>query len=49
VKRTIENLAANDISLTSEDMAEVAKVLEENPVKGGRYFGEAEDDASTWG
>ena len=30
----------SDVVLTEEDKQAIAKVLEEHPVKGGRYFGQ---------
>ncbi|KAH9972578.1 aldo/keto reductase [Lactifluus volemus] len=36
-KRTLENLAGGDVELSSEDLAEIDKVLETHTVKGGRY------------
>lgn len=36
--RTLENIAANDVSFTEEDFKEIDQVLVDNPVKGGRYY-----------
>ncbi|KAI9063462.1 aldo/keto reductase [Trametes sanguinea] len=47
--RTLENLAAGDISLTDEEKNEIADAMETYPVKGGRYFDDAEADAILWG
>ena len=35
--RVVDNIKTSEITLSSEDMAEIARVLEENPVSGGRY------------
>ena len=40
VKRTLENLGAIDVTLTEEEITAVAKILDEHPVIGDRYFGE---------
>ena len=47
-ERTLENLLASDIEMTAADMAEIAKIMEENPVKGHRYFGE-DPNMRLWG
>ncbi|KZV73064.1 aldo/keto reductase [Peniophora sp. CONT] len=36
--RVIDNINTSDIKLTSEELAEIARILEENPVSGRRYF-----------
>ncbi|KZV73075.1 aldo/keto reductase [Peniophora sp. CONT] len=36
--RVIDNIKTSDIEFTSEELAEIARVLEENPVSGSRYF-----------
>ena len=46
-ERILENVAASDIELSSEDMAEMEKILETNPVHGHRYFG-PQVDAMLW-
>lgn len=38
-ERCLENLAGGDVVLSQEEKEEIARVLEEHPVKGGRYFG----------
>lgn len=35
--RTLENLAANDITLTSEEIGEINEVLGRFEIKGARY------------
>lgn len=41
-ERTLENMAGADIVLTAEESAEIDRILQTNPVKGGRY---GDDDA----
>jgi len=36
-KRTLENLAAGEVELSTEDLAEIAQLLEKYPRKGARY------------
>jgi hypothetical protein len=36
VKRTLENLLAGDVELSTEDLAEVAQLLGKKPKKGSR-------------
>ncbi|KAI0356187.1 aldo/keto reductase [Trametes cingulata] len=36
-KRILENLGGGEVILTEEEKQEIARVLEEHPVKGGRY------------
>ncbi|KZO95690.1 aldo/keto reductase [Calocera viscosa TUFC12733] len=40
-KRLLENIAAADVVLTEEESAEIEKIIEANPVSGGRYSGHA--------
>ncbi|KAI0666495.1 aldo/keto reductase, partial [Trametes maxima] len=47
-ERTLENIHGGDVELSAQDLATVAKVLEENPVQGHRYFGGAVD-LKLWG
>jgi len=48
-KRTLENLAAGDVELSSDDLAEIAQLLERYPRKGGRYIdGPAEQHLHLW-
>ena len=47
--RTVENIAAADIILSEQEIAEVGKVLEDHPVKGGRYFEGPDEKAYLWG
>jgi hypothetical protein len=37
VKRTLENLSAGEVELSTEDLAEIGKLLEKYPVKGSRF------------
>lgn len=48
VKRTVENLAANDVELNEEDLTTVSKFLETHAVVGDRYFGN-DAAAHLWG
>ncbi|KAH9921539.1 aldo/keto reductase [Epithele typhae] len=47
-ERTLENLGATKVDMTTEDMAEIASILEKHPVRGHRYFGESVD-VRLWG
>ena len=47
-KRTLENLQAGDVDLSAEDLAEIAQVLETNPIKGGRYIDGMEQHLHLW-
>ncbi|KAI0945146.1 hypothetical protein AcV7_001762 [Taiwanofungus camphoratus] len=47
-KRTLENIAAGDIIITTEEKAEIAKMLADVEVKGDRYFGN-DAAAHLWG
>lgn len=48
-KRTLENLAAGDVELSSEEMVEIAQLLEKYPRKGSRYVdGPAEKQLHLW-
>jgi pyridoxine 4-dehydrogenase len=33
----LENLSAGEVELSTEDLAEIGKLLEKHPVKGSRY------------
>lgn len=46
-KRVLENLAGGDVILTEAEKEEIARVLEERPVKGGRYGEKV--DLALWG
>ncbi|KZT44066.1 Aldo/keto reductase [Sistotremastrum suecicum HHB10207 ss-3] len=46
--RTLENLSAGDIQLSSAEFAEIQKVIDGHEVKGHRYFGEG-INAHLWG
>ena len=49
-KRTLENLAGGDVELSTEDLAEIAQLLEKYPRKGARYFDHAsEKQLRLWG
>ncbi|TBU65692.1 aldo/keto reductase [Dichomitus squalens] len=37
-KRTLENIAAGEIELTTAELAEIDEILARTPIKGGRYF-----------
>ena len=41
-------MQAGNVVLTTADMAEVAKIMEQNPVHGHRYLGE-QMDLRLWG
>jgi pyridoxine 4-dehydrogenase len=45
----LENLAAGDVKLSPEEMAEIAQLLEKYPRKGSRYVdGPAEQQLHLW-
>ena len=44
VKRTLENLGAGDVELSTEDLAEIGQLLEKYPRKGARYVDGVEED-----
>jgi diketogulonate reductase-like aldo/keto reductase len=44
----LENLHAGDVELSTEDLAEIAQLLEKYPRKGGRYVGAVEDQMHLW-
>ena len=49
-KRTLENLSAGDVELSTEDLAEIAQLLEKFPRKGARYVdGLSEQQLHLWG
>ena len=49
-KRTLENLSAGDVELSTGDLAEIAQLLEKYPRKGARYVdGPAEQRFLLWG
>ncbi|KAL6300909.1 aldo/keto reductase [Sparassis latifolia] len=47
-KRTLENLAAGDVTLTAEEKAEIEAVIAGHEVKGDRYYGDPKA-AHLWG
>ncbi|CDO74155.1 hypothetical protein BN946_scf185043.g206 [Trametes cinnabarina] len=48
-ERTLENLAAGQITLVEDEKSEIARAMETYPVHGGRYYDDAEADAVLWG
>ncbi|EJD07505.1 aldo/keto reductase [Fomitiporia mediterranea MF3/22] len=48
-KRTKENNAAADIPMSAADVQEVQKILDEHPVKGGRYGPGSDEVYHLWG
>jgi len=49
VKRTLENLGAGDVELSTEDLAEIGQLLEKYPRKGTRYIdGVEEENLHLW-
>ncbi|KAI5122055.1 hypothetical protein M0805_006039 [Coniferiporia weirii] len=48
-KRTLENVAGGEIVLTHEELAAINKVLEDNPVQGGRYSAGSDEQNHLWG
>ena len=47
--RTLENLAADDVVLSEEELAEIDAILEKYPVVGSRYVDGAEKRYALWG
>lgn len=47
-ERTLENLYGADVELSPEDLADIARVMEENPLRGDRGYGDA-IDLKLWG
>jgi hypothetical protein len=46
----LENLTGGDVELSTEDLAEIAQLLEKYPRKGARYFDHAsEKQLHLWG
>jgi pyridoxine 4-dehydrogenase len=46
----LENLAGGDVELSTEDLAEIAQLLEKYPRKGARYVdGPMEQQLHLWG
>ncbi len=48
MERTLENLYGADVELSPEDLADIARVMEENPLRGDRGYGDA-IDLKLWG
>jgi pyridoxine 4-dehydrogenase len=44
MKRTLENLSAGDVELSTDDLAEIGQLLEKYPRKGARYVDGVEED-----
>ena len=50
VTRTLENLAAGDVVLSQDDLAEIDAIQQKFPVHGGRYVDSAPPEAlKLWG
>ena len=48
-KRAIENLAAGDVELSAEELAEIQQLLEKYPTKGRRYMeGMSDEQLHLW-
>ena len=47
-ERTLENQSGGDVELSAEELAEIATIMEKNPVRGHRYYGE-QVDVMLWG
>ncbi|EPQ53205.1 Aldo/keto reductase [Gloeophyllum trabeum ATCC 11539] len=47
--RTLENVAAANVDLSSEDMDSIGRILLQYPVKGGRYWDASEAELHLWG
>jgi hypothetical protein len=46
----LENLTAGDVELSTEDLAEIAQLMEKYPRKGGRYVDSIPEKAlHLWG
>lgn len=49
-ERVRDNIATSDIKLTEEELAEISRVLKENPVNGSRYNDNVSKDVlHLWG
>jgi len=48
VKRTLENQLAGEVELSTDDLAEIAQLLEKYPTKGGRYVDALEKHLNLW-
>ena len=44
VKRTLENLSAGEVELSTEDLAEIGQLMEKYPRKGARYIDGVEEE-----
>ena len=44
MKRTLENLSAGDVELTTEELAEIRQLLEKFSRKSARYIDGVEED-----
>ncbi|KZT11236.1 Aldo/keto reductase [Laetiporus sulphureus 93-53] len=47
-KRTLENLASDDVEFSKDELAEINEVINKHEVKGQRYYGEPERE-NLWG
>lgn len=48
VKRTLENQLAGEVELSTEDLTEIARLLEKYPRKGGRYADVPDEVLCLW-
>ncbi|KAJ3019103.1 hypothetical protein NUW54_g175 [Trametes sanguinea] len=48
-ERTVENILGGEIELSPEELAEIARIMEENPVKGDRGLTTKSIDLKLWG
>jgi hypothetical protein len=48
VKRTLENRLAGEVELSTEDLTEIAQLLEKYPMKGARYANAPEENMFLW-
>jgi aryl-alcohol dehydrogenase-like predicted oxidoreductase len=47
-KRTLENVKAGDLELSSEDLVEISRLLEKYPRKGGRLVDATDEQLCLW-
>jgi len=48
VRRTLENRQAGEVELSTEDLSEIAQLLEKYPRKGARYVDVPDEVLSLW-
>ncbi|KAL7282015.1 hypothetical protein ACG7TL_003482 [Trametes sanguinea] len=48
-ERNLENIRGGDIELSPDDLAEIARIMKENPVKGNRGLATKAIDLKLWG